>query len=67
MFGNLGWTEILVIGGLGLLLFGQRRIPDLAKGLGEGLRIFRKELARPEAGDKAEPTSESNATSKSSA
>ncbi len=41
-FGSLGWPEILVILGIVILLFGAKKIPELAKGLGEGMREFRK-------------------------
>ena len=41
MFGALGATEILIIA-LGILvLFGAKRIPKIARGLGEGIREFR--------------------------
>lgn len=42
MFGNLGGTEILLILLLILILFGAKKIPDLAQGLGKGIREFRK-------------------------
>ena len=41
---GLGVTEILIIG-VGLtLLFGARKIPELARGLGEGIRNFKGEV-----------------------
>ncbi|MBN1282352.1 MAG: twin-arginine translocase TatA/TatE family subunit [Proteobacteria bacterium] len=39
---RMGWTEILVILALVLLLFGARRLPDLARSLGRSLRQFKK-------------------------
>lgn len=42
MFGNIGGTEILIILLLVLVLFGAKRIPDLAQGLGKGIREFRR-------------------------
>jgi sec-independent protein translocase protein TatA len=39
--GSLGATEILIILLIVIVLFGARRIPDLAKGLGEGIRNFK--------------------------
>ena len=39
---HLGPTELLIILAVVLLLFGGRKLPDLAKGLGEGLREFKK-------------------------
>lgn len=44
MFGSMGWTEILVIGCAALLLFGPKRLPELAKNLGKGIRDFKKAL-----------------------
>ena len=41
MFGELGVPELLVILGIALLIFGPRRLGDLGKGLGEGIRGFR--------------------------
>ncbi|KOY85254.1 hypothetical protein AD998_02965 [bacterium 336/3] len=39
--GNLGATEILMILFIVLLLFGAKKIPELAKGLGKGIREFK--------------------------
>ena len=46
MFRSLGPGEILVIVQVvaGLLLFGGKKIPELAKGLGEGIRNFKDSL-----------------------
>ncbi|MDX5345845.1 MAG: twin-arginine translocase TatA/TatE family subunit [Hymenobacteraceae bacterium] len=40
-FFNMGTSEILVILFLILLLFGAKRIPDLARGFGKGIREFK--------------------------
>lgn len=40
--GRLGFTEILVILVIALLLFGAGRIADIGKGLGEGIKNFKK-------------------------
>jgi sec-independent protein translocase protein TatA len=42
MLPNLGPTELILIFLIVLLLFGANRIPDSAKGLGRGIRGFRK-------------------------
>ena len=39
---SLGFGEILVILFIVLLLFGAKRLPELAKGLGQGMREFKK-------------------------
>ncbi len=47
--------HLLVILGLALLVFGPKKIPELGKGLGEGIRGFKSALQQAE--DKAESTS----------
>ena len=47
--GSLGTTEILIILVIVIILFGARRIPDLAKGLGEGIRNFKSGMRGDEA------------------
>ena len=42
MFGGLGTWEILLIFLVVLLVFGAKRIPEIAQGLGKGIREFRK-------------------------
>jgi sec-independent protein translocase protein TatA len=41
---NLGGTEIILILALVLILFGAKRLPDLAKGLGTGIKEFKKAI-----------------------
>jgi len=38
---SLGWPELLVIGLIVVVLFGSKKIPDVAKGLGEAIRNFK--------------------------
>ncbi|TAL41047.1 MAG: twin-arginine translocase TatA/TatE family subunit [Chitinophagaceae bacterium] len=38
---KLGWTEILLIAFVVLLLFGGKKIPELMRGLGRGVREFK--------------------------
>ena len=40
--GNLGWTEILVILVIALIIFGPRKLPELGKSLGQSLAQFRR-------------------------
>lgn len=42
MFGTLGFWEIALIFIVILLLFGAKRLPEMAQGLGKGIREFRK-------------------------
>jgi len=41
LIGPIGPLELLIILFIVVLLFGAKRIPDLARGLGEGIRNFR--------------------------
>lgn len=41
LIGNLGGSEVLIILVVLLLFFGAKRIPELAKGLGKGVREFK--------------------------
>jgi sec-independent protein translocase protein TatA len=41
MFG-MGGTELLVVFGAILILFGAKKIPEFAKGLGQGMKEFKK-------------------------
>ncbi len=41
MFGSLGTGELLVILAIVVLIFGVNKIPQLGKGLGEGIRNFK--------------------------
>ncbi|HIW65432.1 MAG TPA: twin-arginine translocase TatA/TatE family subunit [Candidatus Alistipes intestinipullorum] len=40
-FGNLGAGEIIIIALIVLLLFGGKKIPELMKGIGKGVRSFK--------------------------
>ena len=42
--GSLGMTELLIILGVAVLMFGGKKIPELAKGLGEGIKNFKKAI-----------------------
>ena len=42
MFGSIGVPEILLILLVILILFGARRLPEIGKGLGKGIREFKK-------------------------
>lgn len=42
LFGNIGWGEILIIALVVVLLFGGKKIPELMKGMGKGVRSFKE-------------------------
>jgi sec-independent protein translocase protein TatA len=41
-------THLLVILGIALLVFGPKKLPDLGKGIGEGIRGFRSAIKAEE-------------------
>ena len=42
MLGSFGVTELIIILVIVMVLFGAKRLPDLAKGLGQGITEFKK-------------------------
>jgi sec-independent protein translocase protein TatA len=45
MFGRLGPMELLLIFLIVVLLFGGKKLPEIAKGLGKGIREFKSSVA----------------------
>ena len=41
---NIGWTELIIVIFLVLLLFGANKLPDLARSMGRSARIFKSEV-----------------------
>ena len=54
LFMGLGGKEILVIAVIILLLFGGKKIPELMKGIGSGIREFKKSVKDDDTKDKEE-------------
>ncbi|WP_348533158.1 twin-arginine translocase TatA/TatE family subunit [Hymenobacter sp. 5317J-9] len=48
LIGSFGTTEILLILFVIILLFGAKRIPELFRGMGQGVREFKDATAKPE-------------------
>ena len=44
-FGNLGFTELLMILVIVLVLFGARRVPEIGASIGKGIREFKKNIS----------------------
>jgi sec-independent protein translocase protein TatA len=44
MFGKLGMPELLIIFAVALLIFGPRKLGDLGKSLGDGIRSFKSAI-----------------------
>ena len=49
MLRSIGLPELMVILVVAILLFGGKKIPELAQGLGEGIRNFKDSLKDPNA------------------
>ena len=52
---HIGITEIIIIALIGLLLFGGKKIPELMRGLGKGVKSFKDGMKE---GDEEEKKSE---------
>ncbi|MGN0007800.1 MAG: twin-arginine translocase TatA/TatE family subunit [Alistipes sp.] len=61
LFGTFGIGEIVVIALIVLLLFGGKKIPELMKGIGKGVRSFKEGMNEV---DKEEPTKNEGETNK---
>jgi sec-independent protein translocase protein TatA len=55
MFG-IGWQEILLILIIILLLFGAKRIPEVMRSIGKGVRELKKGMSDTEADEKPDKT-----------
>jgi sec-independent protein translocase protein TatA len=56
IMGRFGVTEILVILAVVLLLFGGKKIPELMKGLGSGIKEFKNAAKEESSSDKKDET-----------
>ena len=55
IFGFIGTTELLLLGGLALLLFGGKKLPEMMRGLGQGVREFKDGMNDPHSTKENEP------------
>lgn len=55
MFANLGFTEILILVLVLLLVFGARRIPEIGASIGQGIKEFKRSLSSKD--EESEPRS----------
>ena len=59
MFGNLGLWEWVIIIILVIIIFGGRKLPELGRGLGQGLANFRRAIQRPDPSPTPPPAEDS--------
>ena len=57
--GGLGFQEVLLIALVVLLFFGGKKIPEMMKGLGKGVKAFKDGMKEVESDVKVEATEES--------
>ncbi len=55
----IGTTELFLIGGIALLLFGGKKLPEMMRGLGKGMSEFKKGMNEPADTPKAEEETQS--------
>ncbi len=53
LFGPVGPTELILIILIIVIIFGARKLPELGKSLGEGIKNFRKSITSKEKEDKS--------------
>lgn len=53
-------THLLVVAVIALLVFGPRKLPELGKGLGEGLRGFKEGIKGNPEGEKQDTATKAN-------
>lgn len=55
MFDGVGPWQVVIVAVIVLVLFGGSRIPEMMRGLGSGIRQFKKALHEEESGEKPVP------------
>ena len=63
MPGFIGFPEILLLGLLALILFGPKRLPEMGRGLGKGMREFKESIVGDKKDDNPFDTSQFNINS----
>ncbi len=59
----IGTTELILIGGIALLLFGGKKLPEMMRGLGQGMRSFKEGMNEKPDETPAEDTTQEEQTS----
>jgi len=55
LFGPIGPTELLLIVLIIVIIFGARKLPELGKSLGEGIKNFKKSISSKEKDEELPP------------
>jgi len=55
---TIGWPELLVIGLVFVVLFGGRKLPEIGKGIGEGIKNFKAALKGEPENEEGKPKAE---------
>lgn len=58
--GEIGLPEVLMILAIAVVVFGAKKIPEIGRGLGEGIRGFREAMR----GEEEKPRGDAGATEK---
>lgn len=54
MFGGFHWMDLAIIGLVGLIVFGPKRLPEIGKSVGQTIRSFQASMREP--ADAEKPT-----------
>ena len=58
--GPIGVPELLVVLAIAVFMFGAKKLPEVAKGLGQGIREFKNSLKAEEKAEDEKPTQQSS-------
>ncbi len=58
--GPIGVPELLVVLAIAVFMFGAKKLPEVAKGLGQGIREFKTSLKAEEKAEEEKPTQQSS-------
>lgn len=62
MFGQIGWPQLLIVLVIVLLVFGAKRLPEVGRSLGSGMREFKDGIKGLDDDDDEKPQSQAQLT-----
>jgi sec-independent protein translocase protein TatA len=65
MLGGISWQEVLVVLIIALIVFGPKRLPELGRSMGKGIREFRSSLSGEDEEEDRPPEKTEEISSKS--